>query len=178
MKNEENAKKVMDMDIEAELSEAIKEDEINDEKSGFEALVAEKNEINEKYLRLAADFQNYKRRIENEKKEIYSYANESLIIELLDVIDNFDRAINSTNSKDVTLLEGVSMIYKQLYDILTKFGLKEIEAENCQFDPNFHHAVMRAKSDNNDSNTVIEVFQKGYTFSGKVIRPCMVKVSE
>lgn len=135
-------------------------------------------ELNEKYLRLAADFQNYKRRVENEKKEIYSYANESIVCELLNVLDNFERALESMSDKDETLLEGIKMIYKQLSDILSKSGLKEIEAINNEFDPNFHHAVMKEPSDTVQSNKVIDVFQKGYTFNGKVIRPSMVKVSE
>ncbi len=141
-------------------------------------LLKEKNEINEKYLRLAADFQNYKRRVENDKKEIFSYANETIVTELLNVLDNFERAIESDKSNETTLIEGIQMIYKQLSEILCKYNLKEIDTENCEFDPNFHHAVMKESVDYAGSNMIIEVFQKGYTFNGKVIRPSMVKVSE
>ncbi|NLK72185.1 MAG: nucleotide exchange factor GrpE [Clostridiales bacterium] len=174
MKNEKN---LNNEEINIEKEASIEEAEVTAEKSDYEQLLAEKNELNEKYLRLAADFQNYKRRTENEKKEVFNYANESIITDFLEVIDNLERAINSAGKED-SLLDGIRMVHKQLMDILTKYGLKEIESENCQFDPNFHHAVMRAKSDESDSNTIIEVFQKGYTLNGKVIRPCMVKVAE
>ncbi len=150
----------------------------NKKMQSYETLLRERNELNEKYLRLAADFQNYKRRMENEKKEIFSYANETIITELLSVLDNFERAMDSDKSSEKTLMEGVQMIYNELRDILFKYGLKEINTENSEFDPNFHHAVMKESVDYTVSNMIIEVFQKGYTFNGKVIRPSMVKVSE
>lgn len=150
----------------------------DDKQAEADQIKQEKNEINEKYLRLAADFQNYKRRVENEKKEIRHFANETMVCELLNVLDNFERAIENTESEDESILEGVKMIYKQLFDILANAGLEVIETENKEFDPNFHHAVMKEPSDSFDSNMIIEAFQKGYTFNGKVIRPSMVKVAE
>lgn len=155
------------------------EDKSDPKDSNVEKLLQEKNDLNEKYLRLAADFQNYKRRVENEKNEIYNYANEKIVSDLLNVLDNFERAISSMEkSTDKTLLDGIVMINKQLIEILSKYGLKEIETEKTEFDPNYHHAVLKETVDGVESNMIIEVFQKGYTLSDRVIRPSMVKVAE
>lgn len=139
----------------------------------------EDEELETRYLRLQADFANYKKRIEKEKESIYTFANEKLVSELLDVIDNFERAFSSVDEKveNDSFFEGVTMVYKQLINILEKNGLEEIEAKNQKFDPNLHHAVMQEANDEVDENTVIDVFQKGYKLKNKVIRPSMVKVS-
>lgn len=159
-------------------TDSIDSKQQDDKQSELDQIEQEKKEINEKYLRLAADFQNYKRRIENEKKEIRNFANEAMVCELLNVLDNFERAFENTESEDESFSEGIKMIYKQLFDTLSNAGLEVIETENKEFDPNFHHAVMKEPSDTFDSNMIIEAFQKGYTFNGKVIRPSMVKVAE
>ena len=127
-----------------------------------------------KYLRLMADFQNYKKRAEKEKKDLYSYANEKLMGDLLAVIDNFDRALAQEATEGFR--EGMEMIFKQLCDVLTGAGLAEIEALGEEFDPNVHNAVMTEDSEEYDSGKVSGVMQKGYTLNGKVIRPSMVKV--
>ena len=144
---------------------------------------AEKNEkdpeeeaLNTKYLRLMADFQNYKRRTEKEKSDIYAFANEKIVSELLNVIDNFERALDAGNEGD-SFVEGMNLIFKQLQGVLEKAGVVEIEALGREFDPNFHHAVMTEDSEEYESGKSTAVLQKGYLLNNKVIRPSMVKVA-
>ncbi len=137
---------------------------------------AEEEALNAKYLRLMADFQNYKRRAEKEKSEIFAYANEKLTVQLLDVIDNFERALQHETA-DAGYVEGMNMIFKQLTDVLKKAGLEEIKALGEDFDPNFHNAVMMEDNAEFESGKVTEVMQKGYLLNNKVIRPSMVKVN-
>ncbi len=131
----------------------------------------------DKYTRLMADFQNFRKRTEKEKADVYSFANEKIMTDLLQVIDNFERALGS-ECQDQAYAEGMQMIFKQLTDILKSAGLEEIEAVGHDFDPNFHHAVLTDSSPDFDSGKVTEVLQKGYKLNGKVIRPSMVKVNE
>ena len=131
----------------------------------------------DKYARLMADFQNYKKRTEKEKADVYSFANEKIMTDLLQVIDNFERALGS-ECQDQAYADGMQMIFKQLTDILKGAGLEEIEAVGHDFDPNFHHAVLTDSNPDFDSGKVTEVLQKGYKLNGKVIRPSMVKVNE
>ncbi len=132
--------------------------------------------LNAKYLRLMADFQNYKRRTEKEKGDIYAYANEKLVTELLTVMDNFERALQH-EAADESFAEGMRMIFKQLTGVLEKAGLEEIIALGEDFDPNFHNAVMMEDNADYESGKVTEVMQKGYLLNKKVIRPSMVKVN-
>lgn len=146
-----------------------------EEKDGKESKEPEEDESS-RYMRLMADFQNYKKRVEKEKSDIYSYANEKLVIELLNVLDNFERALEH-EGEDKSFHEGMQMIFKQLLDVLEKSGLKEIEALGEEFDPNFHNAVMNEDTEEYESGKVSGVMQKGYTLNGKVIRPSMVRVA-
>ena len=160
-------------DCKPEDAEAETEAEAEGKK---EAAGAEDEALNVKYLRLMADFQNFKRRTEKEKNDIYAFANEKIISELLNVIDNFERALMHGASGD-SFTEGMNMIFKQLQGVLDKAGVKEIEALGLDFDPNFHNAVMTEDSTEYESGKVTEVLQKGYTLNSKVIRPSMVKVA-
>ena len=137
---------------------------------------AEQESESERYMRLMADFQNYKRRSEKERSDIYLFANEKIISELLTVADNFERALGSADAED-GFVKGMQMIFDQLRDIMTKAGAEEIKALGEDFDPNFHNAVMMEESDQYASGKVSDVLQKGYTLNGKVIRPSMVKVA-
>lgn len=139
-------------------------------------VTAEEEALNVKYMRLMADFQNFKRRTEKEKSDIYAFANEKIVSELLNVIDNFERALLHGAAGD-SFAEGMNMIFKQLQGVLEKAGVKEIEALGLDFDPNFHNAVMTEDSTEYESGKVTEVLQKGYTLNSKVIRPSMVKVA-
>ena len=137
----------------------------------------EEEALNTKYLRLMADFQNFKRRTEKEKSDIYAFANEKIVKELLDVIDNFERAIAAGNDGD-KFLEGMEMILKQLLGVLERAGVSEIKCLGEDFDPNFHNAVMTEDSTQYESGKVSEVLQKGYILNNRVIRPAMVKVAK
>ena len=183
MNNEE--KKVneeLDEEVKNETpdTEETKEDEVREEQpedaADAEANSEEDEAVNTKYLRLMADFQNFKRRVEKEKSDIYAYANEKLVSQLLDVIDNFERALLHEEADD-SYVEGMKMIFKQLTGLLEKAGLEEINALGEDFDPNFHNAVMTEDNDDYDSGKVTEVMQKGYLLNKKVIRPSMVKVN-
>ena len=136
----------------------------------------EEEALNTKYLRLMADFQNYKRRTEKEKSDIYAFANEKIVSELLNVIDNFERALDAGDEGD-SFVEGMNLIFKQLQGVLEKAGVVEIEALGREFDPNFHHAVMTEDSEEYESGKITAVLQKGYLLNDKVIRPSMVKVA-
>lgn len=134
--------------------------------------------LNNKLLRLQADYLNYKTRTEKEKIQTYGNAVAEVINCLLPVIDNFERALEADTSDGDGFKEGVKMIYEQLMGILEKKGLKEIEAIHKQFDPNFHYGVAFDAESEKEDGTIIEVFQKGYTVNDKVIRPSMVKISK
>ena len=139
----------------------------------------EKEDGDAKYLRLAADFQNFKRRVEKEKADIYAYANEKIALDIIDVMDNFERALqHSDDCADKQFAEGVNMIYKQLKGVLDKNNIVEIKAEGEDFDPNFHNAVMAEENPDFESGKVIQALQKGYTLNEKVIRPSMVRVAQ
>ena len=162
---------------EAQTGEASEEDEKIDEVADTtEGSAADADEMNAKYLRLMADFHNFKRRTEKEKGDIYAFANEKIISELLNVIDNFERALEHGAEGD-SFAEGMNMIFKQLKEVLEKAGVTEIEALGLDFDPNFHNAVMTEDSEQYDSGKVTAVLQKGYILNNRVIRPSMVKVA-
>ena len=128
-----------------------------------------------RYLRLLAEFQNYKKRTQKEKTDLYSYANEKIMTELLEVLDNFERALDAEPGEGFK--EGMELIFTQLSGVLSKAGLAEITALGEDFDPNVHNAVMAEETDEYESGKVSGVMQKGYTLNGKVIRPSMVKVA-
>ena len=129
-----------------------------------------------KYLRLMAEFQNYKKRVSKEKDDLRSYANENLVSSLLEVLDNFERALQH-DTDDEGFVTGMQMIFKQMLDKLNKAGLEEIQALGADFDPNFHNAVLTGDDPQYESGKVTDVMQKGYTLNGKVIRAAMVKVN-
>lgn len=128
-------------------------------------------------LRLRADFANYKNRVEKEKESTIAYALEGLMCDLLPVLDNFERAMDSAEEKD-GFYEGVNMIYEQFVKVLGDNGLREIECVGECFDPNLHHAVFTEESEDEEEGIVLEAFQKGYLLKDKVIRPSMVKVAK
>ena len=166
--------------VKPENEEAETESEkepVSEKKAASVEKPEEEEELQTRYLRLAADFQNFKRRTEKEKNDIYAYANEKIATDLLDVIDSFDRAL-AADAADSNLLEGMKMILKQLKGVLEKNGIEEMKAEGEAFDPNFHHAVLVEASEDRESGEITSVLQKGYLLNKKVIRPAMVKVAE
>ena len=137
-------------------------------------------EYKEHLQRLQADFENYRKRVEKEREDFVKFSKEDLIHELLSVLDNFETALhhvrNATEPKKI--IEGIELVERQLHNILKKEGLQVIEAKGKLFDPRLHEALMKVENKDVPENTVIEELQKGYTLSGKVIRPAQVKVAK
>lgn len=147
----------------------------------IEELQKEIEALKDKNIRVTADMVNTIRRKDEENQRMMKYANESLILELLSILDNFERALTTNDEVSKALSsyqEGIKMIYNSLKNILDKYEVKEIEAEGKEFDPSLHQAVMQVEDKDKASNIVIEVMQKGYTYKDKVIRPAMVKVNK
>ena len=139
-------------------------------------LVQENADLKDRYLRTLADFENFRKRSDREKSDFFKYALAGLMRELLPVLDNFDRALDHAEQGD-DFHKGVLLIYKQLYDALTKHGLKPIDESNVPFDPKIHEAVVREEYPSVPSHTVIAVLQKGYFLHDRLLRPAMVKVA-
>lgn len=132
--------------------------------------------LNERNLRLMAEFENFKRRTAKEKEDMFAYAKISCISDFLTVIDNFERAL-AVETTDESYKKGMQMIFNQYLDILTKQGVTEIKAEGEPFDPNLHHAVSQIEDENAPPNSVHQVFQKGYMLGERVLRHAMVVVA-
>ena len=141
-------------------------------KEKYEAELAEKEN---RYLRLQADFENFRRRTRQEKEELAAVVTQNLLKDLLPFLDNFERAL-AAEGDEGGLRAGVEMMYKQLVEALKKEGLETIEAKDKPFDPNFHQAVMRVEDAEKEDGTIVAELQKGYMVKGRVIRPSMVQV--
>jgi len=139
------------------------------------------NEANDKYLRTAADFENYRKRVQRDLAEFRKYANEQLALEILPVVDHLALALKHSRETGDTaqgLQQGVELVYKQLRDALEKFGIKSFEAEGQPFDPARHDAMMQVVTDEVPENTVVQVIQEGYLYNDKVLRHAKVGVSK
>lgn len=147
---------------------------------GVAKLNEEKRELNDRLLRLAAEFENYKRRTRKEMDDAGLRGMESLLKELLPVLDNMDRALGAAKSANApgaaSLIEGVQLVQKQMFSALEKFQVKSFDAEGKPFDPQFHEAIQQVDSDTLPAGTVAMVFQRGYTAGGRLLRPAMVSV--
>lgn len=171
-----------DSNLEATIDEMENDRSVNIEEilQNYNNKVAEYEELSNRYIRLQADFNNFKKRIEKEKESLYQYAAQEIITSLLPVMDNFDRALK-VDTKETTVdnfYQGIDMVYNQLLESLKENGLEEINSVGEKFDPNYHHAVAQEENTDYEENVVIEVFLKGYKVKDKVIRPSMVKVSK
>lgn len=152
----------------------------NDADKEIKRLTEELAAKGDAFLRLTAEYQNYRRRVEKEKQELIKFGNEKLVVDLLKVLDNFDRALSAVDydcEENKNLISGIEMIRKSLSDLLKDYGVAAIEAVGQLFDPVMHHAVMTEAAEGIAPDTVLDEFQKGYTLNQKVIRPSMVKVS-
>ena len=162
------------------IEEAAPEDPLQELKDKLEECEERAAANFDRFQRLQADFANYKKRTAKETIESIEYANEGIILSLLDVIDNLERALESTKMEgdvDATR-KGIEMILRQFYDLLEKEGVTRIDAEvNQMFDPHLHETIARVACDS-ESGTIVEVLQCGYKLKSKVIRPSMVKAAE
>lgn len=134
------------------------------------------DELNDKYLRLVAEYDNYRKRTAKEKESIYPEAKVSVVSAFLPVVDNLERALNASQTED-PLYEGVKMIMRQFEETLKSVGVEEIEAVGEKFNPNFHNAVMHIDDDAYGENEIVEEFQKGYKIGDRIVRYSMVKVA-
>lgn len=161
-------------------------EEVVEEKTAEELLQEKVDKLEEelkqsedKYLRLYAEFENFKRRKNKEIETNNVYKSQKVITEILPSLDNLERAlqVESDNEEIKSLLKGVEMVYEGLLNVLKSEGVELIETENAQFDPNYHHAVMQDEDSDKESGAILDTFQKGYKLKDRVIRPAMVKVN-
>lgn len=168
----------------AEEVEAIDEEDIevvteNDPDEEMQAIIDEKDQLQERLLRLQAEFDNYKRRSEKERVAERKYKSQDVVTDLLPVLDNFERALQTEVAEESKgFVDGIKMVYNQLVEALENHGVEAIEAVGAEFDPNLHHAVMQVEDESVDSNVVVEELQKGFLLKDKVIRPAMVQVNK
>ena len=148
-------------------------------REALSAKTQEAERLQDRLLRLQAEFENYKKRMAREKAEYLKFAHEALILEVLPVLDNLERALAAARAEagSTPLLEGIEMIARLFRSVLEKAGVKPMETIGQPFDPAYHQAVAQVESCHGDSNLVVEEIQKGYLIEGRVLRPAMVKVS-
>jgi molecular chaperone GrpE len=140
-------------------------------------LQAEVADLQDRLLRRQAEFENFRRRNERDRSDFLQYAGMEIVREILPILDDFERA-QKTECSDESYRKGIELIYQRLVDTLTKIGLEPIEiGAGTEFDPNLHQAVVRLETDEAADNTILEEFQRGYNFKGKLLRPAMVKVA-
>ncbi len=163
-----------DMKETVEVADEVTEEATveNEEVAALQTALAQQQE---QYTRMLAEYANYKRRTEQEKEQIGKFAQSEILRQLLPSLDNLDRATQAPDGPDYR--KGVEMTIAKLQEDLQKLGLCEIPAMGETFDPEVHHAVMREDADGVEPDTVTDVFQKGYTYGDRVIRPAMVKVA-
>ena len=183
---------LQETELEAENTEAteetVEQEEASEEegKKGFFKKKEKKDkkdekieELNDKVMRQMAEFDNFRKRSEKEKSQMFEIGAKSIVERLLPVLDNFERglAVLTEEQKQEPFAQGVEKIYKQLFTSLEEAGVKPIEAVGCEFNPDFHNAVMHIEDENFGENIVAEEFQKGYMYKDSVVRHSMVKVA-
>ena len=139
-------------------------------------LAAEKADLHDRLLRRQAEFENFRRRAERERSDFLQFASMELVGSLVPVLDDLDRALK-VETADKEYAKGVELIQQRFLDLLKKMGLEPVNAAGQTFDPNYHQAVERVHTDEVADQSVLEEYQKGYTFRGKLLRPAMVKVA-
>ncbi len=137
------------------------------------------DKLNQQYIRLAADFDNYRKRQEQERESLVKYGTENALKKMLEVLDNFERGQKALEGVEDSekIKECFQLVHKQVWDTLSKLGLEEIKAVGEEFDPNFHEAVMQTPTTEHPEHTVINELQKGYKVGDKILRPTLVNVA-
>lgn len=183
-KDKENGIEIPVTGAEEAESEAAENGTAGDEpvtisREEYNALVSEAERAKEQYMLAVADFDNFRKRVQREKEEIVCFANEKLILDLLPILDNLQRALSMELDKAGTesILEGVRMVTDQLHTVLGACGLEPVNAVGGPFDPQYHEAVGVLPSDEHDEGTVISELQKGYSLKGRILRPSVVHVA-
>ena len=174
----------IDENVEIKEEEKAEKEENVEEKSSennaeLTALQEKYDTLNQQYLRLAADFENFRKRQEQERENLLKFGTENALKKLIEVLDNFERgkkALEKVEDCD-KVKESFDLVHKQVVDALTKMGLETIETEGKEFDPNFHDAVMQTPTSEQPEHTIINELQKGYKMGDKVLRPALVNVA-
>jgi len=145
----------------------------------FGQVQAERNELQDKYLRNLAEMDNFRKRISKEKEDYQRFVLGEFLLGLLEVYDNFERAIRAHSQEDSprSIISGVQMIFKQLQELLRKNKVEELNPDECPFDPNFHQALSREEREGVEDPVVVEVYQKGFLYNEKLLRPALVRVA-
>lgn len=181
--NQENSNSFSDLDDEAQgetqADQPVEATELEEVRQALAAKTEEARNFQEKYLRLAAEFENYKKLAQKQKQEYSQFANESLLKELLPIVDNLERALKCVQDGHAAdgLIQGVELTLKQFTETLAKFGVKPIVSLGASFDPTCHQAVAQQASPTAAENTVIEEYQKGYQLHDRILRAAMVVVA-
>ena len=182
---EKQDNKVENISCETETTDVVENDEEKDPatvlKNKLEDATKEAKESYERFLRVSAEFENYKKRINRETEEFKKYANEAFVKELLPVVDNLERALASSNENTDCgkgILEGVNITLNEILKVFEKFGVTPFDSINKSFDPGFHQAVMQEETEDKDENIVLKELQKGYLIHNRLLRPAMVIVSK
>lgn len=183
---EDNTEEVIAEEAVEEDTEADAEEEADEEKSsgGFfkkkekkDKKDAQIEELTDKVRRQMAEFENFRKRSEKEKTQMYEVGAKGILEKILPVVDNFERGLKGMEESEDPFAQGMQMIYKQLMTSLEEAGVKAIEAVGQEFDPNYHNAVMHVEDDEFGENEIVEEFQKGYMYHDSVLRHSMVKVA-
>lgn len=188
-KNEEKLNEEIKIEEEKAVEETSNDEEVAEDAENKTEETTEKEEVNplqekydtlnNQYIRLAADFDNYRKRQEQEKEALLKYGAETTLKKMIEVLDNFERGLKAIETVDdcEKVKECYNLAYKNFTDVLTKAGLEAIKAEGETFDPNFHEAVMQTPSTEHPEHTIIAELQKGYKLGDKVLRPTLVNVA-
>lgn len=179
IKDENNEKNSEDTVVE-DIAESEQEQVQDDKKDSKESKLQEEyDKLNQQYIRLAADFDNYRKRQEQERENLIKFGTESALKNMLEVLDNFERGEKALESVEdcEKVKESFNLVHKQVIETLAKLGLEEINAIGEEFDPNFHEAVMQTPTSEHPEHTIINELQKGYKMGDKVLRPTLVNVA-
>ena len=179
-KNSEN----LDEEVKEEAQQTSEKDENSEDKKDeknteLQDLQQKYDTLNQQYLRLAADFDNYRKRQAQERENLLKFGTENALKKMIEVLDNFERGKKALENVDdcAKVKESFDLVHKQVFDALSKLGLEVIETEGKEFDPNFHDAVMQTPTSEHPEHTIINELQKGYKMGDKVLRPALVNVA-
>jgi len=178
---ENSTEKTISKEIDSDKDNKKIDDPLKEMGARLESLEKEGKESYDRFLRVSAEFENYKKRAAREMNDFRKFANEGFIKEMLPVVDNLDRAIESSSNDDHaqnSVLEGVNMTLKEILKVFEQFNVKPFESLGKAFDPALHQAVMQEETDDHPENTVLNELQKGYMMHDRLLRPAMVVVSK
>lgn len=178
---EENKSQVSEEETTAEAENAPENEEKQEDATNaeLEKVKADYEQLNNQYLRLAADFENFRKRQEVERENLIKYGAADALKKLIEVLDNFDRGEKALEKVEdcQVVKDNFNLLHKQTLDVLAKLGLEQIETEGKEFDPNFHEAVMQTPTSEHPEHTIVNELQKGYKLGDRVLRPSLVNVA-